>query len=116
VYTNKVDVWGLGCILYELAFGTKAFREDWNVRNYQSDPTELELSPIYFSNWVSWLFEGLKVTSLTLLAVDWDKRPAPKEIHAILLDRLTLSVEENYHRRLDIGGLIGTTYFSPTAK
>lgn len=28
-FTNKVDIWALGCILYELAKGRVAFREDW---------------------------------------------------------------------------------------
>ena len=33
-YTNKVDIWAIGCILYELIFKTKAFSEDWAVLRY----------------------------------------------------------------------------------
>ena len=33
-YTNKVDIWALGCILYELAFGKKAFVDDLAVYQY----------------------------------------------------------------------------------
>ena len=33
-YTNKVDIWGLGCILYELCTARKAFSDDWSIMNY----------------------------------------------------------------------------------
>jgi len=36
VYTNKVDIWALGCIFYELLFGRKAFAGDFAVREYSS--------------------------------------------------------------------------------
>ena len=35
-YTNKVDIWSMGCILYELATGTRAFQTDWAVISYLS--------------------------------------------------------------------------------
>jgi serine/threonine protein kinase len=28
-FNKKVDVWSIGCILFELCTGTKAFRDDW---------------------------------------------------------------------------------------
>jgi len=33
-YTNKVDVWSMGCILYELATGIRAFQTDWALLSY----------------------------------------------------------------------------------
>ena len=30
-YNNKSDIWALGCILFELVFGRKAFPTDWDV-------------------------------------------------------------------------------------
>ena len=33
-HTNKIDVWAMGCILYELAFGRKAFSNDTDVLSY----------------------------------------------------------------------------------
>ena len=33
-YTNKVDIWGLGTILYELCTGKRAFPTDYHVMDY----------------------------------------------------------------------------------
>lgn len=30
-FTNKIDIWALGCILYELVAGKRAFRDDYSV-------------------------------------------------------------------------------------
>lgn len=42
-YTNKVDIWALGCIFYELLFGRKAFAGDFAVREYSSSPEKLDI-------------------------------------------------------------------------
>ena len=35
MYNNKVDIWATGCILYELATGTRPFNSDWHVLNHR---------------------------------------------------------------------------------
>jgi len=42
-YTNKVDIWGLGCILHELITGQKAFNCDWNVHEYATLKPNIEI-------------------------------------------------------------------------
>jgi serine/threonine protein kinase len=35
VYNYKVDIWAMGCILYELATGIRPFKSDWEVLNHR---------------------------------------------------------------------------------
>jgi serine/threonine protein kinase len=34
MYNNRVDIWAMGCILYELVTGVRAFKSDWHVLNH----------------------------------------------------------------------------------
>jgi serine/threonine protein kinase len=41
--TNKVDTWSMGCILYELAVGQKAFNDDFATYEYKRSAKELDV-------------------------------------------------------------------------
>jgi len=43
-FTNKVDIWAFGCIIYELAMGKKAFSDDYAVDSYSDSRSALQLS------------------------------------------------------------------------
>jgi len=46
-FTYKVDIWAVGCILYELTFRKKAFEGDWAVLRYsQENRFEGKLLPL----------------------------------------------------------------------
>ena len=41
-FTNKVDIWAMGCILFELATGAKPFVTDFAVSEYSRGGSEVE--------------------------------------------------------------------------
>jgi serine/threonine protein kinase len=43
-FTKKVDIWALGCILYELAVGKKVFPFDFDTREYAVAKKMLQIS------------------------------------------------------------------------
>lgn len=43
-FTTKVDIWSIGCILYELVFQKEAFHDDWEVIQYASGNAQLVTS------------------------------------------------------------------------
>jgi len=43
-FNHKIDIWAIGCILYELAVGQQAFRDDMAVFRYSLG--EVKVSPI----------------------------------------------------------------------
>jgi ankyrin repeat protein len=44
LYTNKVDIWAMGCILYELATGNRPFKSDWAVTSFVHSAKNIEVS------------------------------------------------------------------------
>ena len=78
MYTNKLDIWAIGCILYELATGKIAFTGDWDVRNYVVNHANLEV--------LSSLPQQFRVEVSTavdaLLRRDWHERPKAADIVA----------------------------------
>jgi tetratricopeptide (TPR) repeat protein len=77
-YNNKTDIWGLGCILFELCVCEKAFQSDWDTYAYDASnpsghprihfPNELGLtdgSKRAFRAWIN-----------KMLQVDYQDRPS----------------------------------------
>ena len=44
VFSNKVDIWSLGCILYELSVGRKAFADDFAILTHSQLKTPLNIT------------------------------------------------------------------------
>lgn len=91
VYSKKTDIWGLGCILFELATAEKAFKGDWNVYEYAQTNEGPKISiPTWPKNFELHLSEIV----CELLAIDWNQRPYASEICVIC---------SSYTRLLDPG-------------
>jgi serine/threonine protein kinase len=77
-FSYQVDIWALGCTLYELAVKKRAFPEDWNVREYAAKKLKLLIQ----------LPESIESTARTplrnliheMLQVDSKSRPNASEL------------------------------------
>ena len=69
VHDEKVDIWALGCMLYELVTQFPTFASDSAVYHYSQPPESLK--EILF---------GSELVGL-MLQIDPDKRPSAGEIH-----------------------------------
>lgn len=83
-FTNKVDIWALGCILYEAVFGTKLFKQDYHVLRYtdawRSFSRKVHIPQISHS--VPYGCRMLISESIhDMLEVDPAMRPRAEEVH-----------------------------------
>jgi len=99
-YTNKVDIWALGCILYEVVCGQAAFNGDWDVMIREKRPEIwMPMLPIPLQN-------HLQGTLDELLQEIWQDRPTAST---------TLFTFVFHYRLLDpsIIGNIGELHYAP---
>lgn len=89
VYTTKVDIWGVGCILIELVSGSQAFQNDLFVYEYAHSTETLQIPAV---SWPSFLLSHVQEISSELLAKDWHDRPRAAEAGLLFL---------SYRRLLD---------------
>jgi len=78
-FTNKVDIWALGCILHELTNKSEAFKDDWDVRAYieskelvLSNPSVPEVVQVHFA----------KIRD-SLLSLNYETRPRASELRLL---------------------------------
>lgn len=76
-YTNKVDVWSFGCIIFEMATGEKTFTDEGQIREFATKNASFPRQRFPFAgqsaNFLFALIQGL-------LTVEAKKRPKPASI------------------------------------
>jgi tetratricopeptide (TPR) repeat protein len=77
-YTNKVDIWALGCIAFELASGRKAFSGDWDVRKHALEPSSKP--PQILSMWPKFMQHQFQDIVVELLQVEYPNRPSSTQL------------------------------------
>jgi serine/threonine protein kinase len=84
VYNNKSDQFALGCIVFELTFGTKLFRnEDWRVQIFSRDP-DVVFSTLWPSGQNSEMLKTFRQLVFSLIAIDPSARPSALETKVTL--------------------------------
>lgn len=84
IYNNKVDIWALGCIVYELIFLEKAFGSDMAVYDYYLNYTysgkkiELSFDEVLCPSVT--IQHALKTLLHSMLEVEYWKRPRAVQI------------------------------------
>lgn len=75
--SKNSDIWSLGCILYELASGRKAFRNDWAVREYSFSKQKLDIPVLQVD---ARLKAYIRELIHSMLEIEWRKRPSTRDI------------------------------------
>jgi serine/threonine protein kinase len=84
-FTNKADIWAIGCILYHLVFGKQLFDDDWTAREWTISKEPLPWWLIadleYWVESVYWTF--LDSVICAMLTPEPHKRPSASGLLAI---------------------------------
>jgi serine/threonine protein kinase len=75
-YNNKVDIWAMGCILFELAVGQKLFYNDYAVWAYSGTDIVVTLDDTFSEQCKEYITMNLK----SMLQFDAMSRPSAAEI------------------------------------
>ena len=103
-FNNKVDIFALGCIVYEIVTGRKLFSEDWRIRQYAL--TGQLTQPILWPGQSDSSFDRVQYLEMlvaSMLEIDPCLRPGAPRVHAqIGLIRSGLGTENVVFERVGV--------------
>lgn len=77
-YTTKVDIWALGCIVYEIVTQLKAFHDDWQVLRYADAKIPLNLPAI--EDHIGPSSDFFRSLTDKTLNWEWTQRPSAQDL------------------------------------
>lgn len=88
MFNNKLDIWSLGCILYELCFGRKAFKSDFETLEFARTPAK---KAIELPDWPKYQYRRpLNFWINRMLVSDPEERPSADTLCQLLANFLYL--------------------------
>ena len=78
VFSKKVDIWSIGCVLYELAVCKKAFFNDFAILHYQSftEPLDIPLDKSFSEQCIEVINRNIR----SMLALTSSSRPSAADL------------------------------------
>ena len=74
MFNNKVDIWATGCILYELATGSRPFKSDWDVLSHRFSRKNMEV--VLDDSFDMHSVDSIKKHIFDMLQIDPSDRPS----------------------------------------
>lgn len=117
-FTNKIDIWALGCILFELVLGKKPFPSDLAVFQYymeyrkstEASPLVREIESMTFPDPIS--SQILRKTLMEMLDLDPSKRPSARVLintfKTVCFDSVCTAIGANCLQWRDVPGKSST--------
>jgi serine/threonine protein kinase len=90
-FNKKVDIWSLGCIMYELSVGTKPFNNDWATLQFAQEKMSKE---VVIPGASTGVYKDLEALICKMLDANVQDRPSVGSILAAL-GRLATTLKAN---------------------
>lgn len=89
MFTKRVDIWAVGCILYEIVSGKPDFQGDWEVYSFSLNHKEITVSHSSLSSAVK---NDLADVVKQILQRDPPNRPTATDIRELFNQRISLLI------------------------
>ena len=110
-FTNKSDIWALGCIVYEMVSGVRAFQSDWQVMEYAaSAKIKASSNFVRLAGAIDPYVSGFNLSSadhewiskrlISALSIDPTARPTASELKSVFHTMLNAIPDGQRHSRV----------------
>ena len=96
-FNNKVDIWALGCVLYELLFSKKAFDSDFTLFQFSAFPQPFQLPSEIPPSIDEVSFTALSTIIVNCLNAANSDRPSATELYRMFSDMDAPELSESEH-------------------